>query len=329
MKTTVILLFSIGLGILVTGTAAQERSYTLIERDLEYLVNLWPGDYQNREQVQVEATFSRPEPSAGGIERVHAQIRQVNLESFGDYVLYVEEFRNNDPSDVTRQRLYVLTADEAENAIRIRQHLLPEEARFSGAQKNLDGLGDLEPGDTVTLEGCDLLIRRDGDWLAGSVQLDTCPSDRPGRSSEASYEIRVSADQYWFRDPDFGTPAWHQLERARWFTCMIDFPREEGGAPVVTHHYIKLHDQGGTFAFTHPDGRDMVLTMRNTWSYGMQRESFAIVVQEGDESGRTLVYAWGNPGADRIGMNPGYLRVQCDLDTPEHVRMQHALRPDS
>ena len=110
-----------------------------------------------------------------------------------------------------------------------------------------------------------------------------------------------------------------ELERARWFACMVDFPRESGGQPVVTGHYIKMHDQGGTFPFTHPDGRDMVLTMRNNWSYGMQRETFVIVIQDGDESGPTLVYAWGAPGSDRIGVNPGYLRVQCDLDTPRNV----------
>ncbi len=156
----------------------------------------------------------------------------------------------------------------------------------------------------------------------------------------ADYQVRISEQQYWFRDrsldADTGEPvvqvadfSWHQLERARWFACMIDFPRDSGGPPVVTHHYIRIHDQGGAFPFTHPDGRDMVLTMRNNWSYGMQRETFVIVVQEGDESGPTLVYAWGSPGSDRIGVNPGYLRVQCDMDTPRQVSLQHGLRPDS
>ena len=37
----------------------------------------------------------------------------------------------------------------------------------------------------------------------------------------------------------------------------------------------------------------MVFTFRNNWSYGMQRETLVIVVQEGNESGPTLVYAWG------------------------------------
>ena len=154
------------------------------------------------------------------------------------------------------------------------------------------------------------------------------------------FRFRLSEDAYWFRErvtragngeivsqtADF---TWHQLERARWFVCMIDFPRPTGGPPVVTHHYVRMHDQGGTFAFTHPDGRDMVFTMRHNYSYGMQRETFVIVVQDGDETGPTLVYAWTEAGAEYIGVNPGYLRIQCDPDDARHRRMQEWLRPDS
>ena len=71
------------------------------------------------------------------------------------------------------------------------------------------------------------------------------------------------------------------------------------------------------------------MTLRNNWSYGMQRETLVVVVQEGDESGPTLVYGWTEPGADRIGVNPGWIRLQCDLDTPKMRKFQQWLRPDS
>ena len=122
---------------------------------------------------------------------------------------------------------------------------------------------------------------------------------------------------------------WYNLEKARCFVCMIDFPREEGGRPVITEHYIKIHDQGGKFEFDYRDGRHMVLGMRNTWSFGMQRETFVIFIQAENQEGKTLIYSWGNPGADRIGFNPGWIRVQCDLDTPKNVKLQQELRPDS
>lgn len=330
------------LAILLTPITAftEERSFTLLERELEYLVAIWPGDYDNREQLGFDASVGKKDMDSGGHLRVHSQIRRVEVPALGDYVLYVEEYKNNDPTSIFRQRLYVLSADEEEKAIRLKLMFFKDGKSLLGAHENPSLLKALDSNAVSSLKGCDVFIRRDGDWLAGAMQPKTCVFGEGNKRRYSDYQLRVTSGQYWFRDrilnaatdavmeqvADF---SWHQLEKARWFSCMIDFPRESGGPPVVTHHYAEMHDQGGTFPFTHPDGRDMVLTMRNNWSYGMQRETFVIVVQQGDESGPTLVYAWGNPGADRIGVNPGYLRVQCDLNTPQQVQLQHGLRPDS
>jgi hypothetical protein len=330
------------LAVMLTPTtkAAEERSFTLLERELEYLVAIWPGDYDNREQLTFDASVGKQDMDSGGHLRVHSQISRVDVPALGDYVLYVEEYKHNDPTSIFRQRLYVLSADKAEKAIRLKLMFFKDGKSILGAHNDPTLLAGLDSDAVSALEGCDVFIRRDGDWLVGAMKPKTCVFGEGGKRRYSDYQLRVTPGQYWFRDrilnaatdevmepvADF---SWHQLEAARWFSCMIDFPKQSGGPPVVTHHYVEMHDQGGTFPFTHPDGRDMVFTMRNTWSYGMQRETFVIVVQQGDESGPTLVYAWGNPGADRIGVNPGYLRVQCDLNTPQQVQLQHWLRPDS
>lgn len=319
---------------------AQERSYTLLERELEYLMSFWPGDYDNREQLQFDFNAGKKTVEEGGHVRIHSQIRRVDLPAFGPYVLYVEEYKHNDPEQIFRQRLYELSADESEEAIRLKLHFFRDGKAVLGAHEDPSKLEGLGREDTAVLEGCDVLIRRDGDRLVGAMERKQCVFGEGDERRYSDYQLQLEPGTYWFRDRilSYATDepleqvagfSWHQLERARRFVCMIDFPREPGGRPVVTHHYIHTHDQGGTFAFRHPDGRDMVFTMRNNWSYGMQRETLVIVVQEGDESGPTLVYAWGEPGADRIGVNPGYLRVQCDLDTPENLRLQQGLRPDS
>jgi hypothetical protein len=323
-----------------TTGAADERKFTLLERELEYLVAIWPGDYDNREQLAFDASVGKSDMGSGSHLRVHSQIRRVDMPTLGDYVLYVEEYKHNDPASIFRQRLYVLSADEAEKAIRLKLMFLKDGKSVLGAHADPTRLTGMTSDAVSSLEGCDVFIRREGDWLRGSFKPMTCVFGVGDKRRYSDYQLRVTAGQYWFRDRILNAAtdepmeqgaefSWHQLEQARWFSCMIDFPRKSGGPPVVTHHYIKMHDQGGTFPFTHPDGRDMVLTMRNTWSYGMQRETFVIVVQQGGESGPTLVYAWGNPGADRIGVNPGYLRVQCDANTPQQVQLQHWLRPDS
>ena len=285
---------------LAAPSFAQEREFTLLERELDYLMQIWPGDYDNVEQTSFESAAGEPTVEH---RRVHVAFERIDAPELGEQTLAVTEYWNNDPAITTRREVYAIAADEDVNALRI--------AVYSQ-----------DDGRYARRDNCDMLLRRDGDAFLGATSGDCSAGGTYG-----SYALRIGPEDFWFRES--GESPWYQLEKARWFSCMIDFPREPGGRPVVTHHYIKIHDQGGAFPFVHPDGRPMVLLMRNTWSYGMQRETFFIGVMDETESGPTLVYAWGSPGADRIGVNPGYLRVQCDLDTERHVELQHRLRPDS
>jgi hypothetical protein len=73
----------------------------------------------------------------------------------------------------------------------------------------------------------------------------------------------------------------------------------------------------------------MAISMRNRWSYGMDRETLVIKVHDGGEPGPYLTYGWAEPGADWIGVNAGWIRVQCDRDTARNRQLQDDLRPGS
>lgn len=328
------------LGFSSLSASAQDRRYTLLEREAEYLMEIWPGDYDNREQLQFDFDIGKRTFEEGAHLRVHSQIRRVDLPAFGEYVLYVEEYRDNDPANIFRQRLYEIVPDSEEGAIRVRLHFFKSGEQWLGAHNDPSKLNGLTPDDTIPLDGCDLFLKRDVNSIAGGMKDKTCILGEGDDKRYSEYQVRVSEDAYWFRDRTVSAKtgavvegmadySWHQLERARWFRCMVDFPYEDGGRPINTVDYVRIHDQGGTYPFTYRDGRDMVFTFRNNWSYGMQRETLVIVIQEGDEMGPTLVYAWGEPGSDRIGVNPGWIRLQCDLDTAKMQKFQDWLRPDS
>lgn len=324
-------------------TAAQERRYTLLERELEYLMEVWPGNYDNREQVQHDADIGRPDYESGAHLRVHGQISRVELPAFGPYVLYVEEYKDDDPSSVFRQRLYELSADESESAVRVRLHFFKNGEKYLGAHDDPSILKDLTPDDTETVDGCDIFLRRDSYTLAGGMKQNACAFGEDDERRYSDYQLRIGEYEYGFRDRMVSAATgdtldavagfqWHDLRQARWFMCMIDFPvnPENPSDPrQYTGHYVRIHDQGGTFSFIHPDGRSMTLSMRTRWSYGMQRDSFVIKIHDGGEPDPDLVYHWGQPGDDRIGMNPGWIRVQCDLDTQMNRDLQQRLRPDS
>lgn len=334
-------LLTIGLAALVAAPAtAQEQRYTALDYELEYLMEIWPGDFNNREQAQLDADTGKRDYDSGAHLRVHGQISRVNLPAFGEHVLYVEEYQNDDPNAVFRKRLYVLTADDTEKAIRIKIHFFNDKEKWLGAHAKPSVLDDIKPDDTTTNTACDVLLRRDGVHLTGGIKDSACTTDEGEEELSSEYQIRVGEDSYAFKSRFLSTETgeealaiagfqWHELRRARWFQCMIDFPYETGKPAMYTEHYARVHDQGGIFNFTHPDGRPMTLSMRNRWSYGMQRDSFVIKVHDGGESAPDLVYAWGSPTDDRIGLNPSWIRVQCDLDTPLNRKLQQDLRPDS
>ncbi|MDX2144361.1 MAG: chromophore lyase CpcT/CpeT [Rhodospirillaceae bacterium] len=320
--------------------AEKSENLRFLDLDLNYVMMLWQGDFDNREQLQFDSDVGKRSMDTGGHLRVHSAIRKVDLPQFGKNVLYVEEYKNNDPTAIFRQRIYVLDKDEQEKAIKVTMHFFKDRKKWLGAHHNADVLKGITANDTQVLPGCEVFIRRDVDAFQGGMKTKTCVFGEDGKKRHSDYQVRLSKDAYWFRDRimDFNTDqpleqvadfSWHQLERARMFACMIDFPKTPGKPMMYTDKYIVMHDQGGTYFFDHPDGRKMVLTLRNNWSYGMYRETLVAVIQEGDEGGPTLTYGWAAPDAEWIGVNPGWMRVQCDLDSAKTRKEQQELRSDS
>ncbi len=315
--------------ILLNGaTYAQETGFSPIERELAYLMHIWPGDYDNQEQVSFDER-AQGKSTLNHI-RVHTKVTKIEKPKLGKNVLYIEEYHKNDPLNKQYHWFYSLSADEESTAVRASVYLLKNTAQLKLLSKNPTELAKIRVKDLAHLKGCDFLIRRDAYIHHGIMENGNCMSGK--EKENFNRQIQISKTTFSILHTTGNSEEnthWWKMIRARWFACMVDVPKDTPGRANHTQHYIKIHDQGGTFSFTHPDGRDMTLLMRNTWSYGMQRETFFIGVLEGDVNGPTLVYAWGEPGTDRIGMNPGYIRIQCDLDTKRNVNLQKGLREES
>ncbi|MEM6805574.1 MAG: CpcT/CpeT family chromophore lyase [Bacteroidota bacterium] len=322
----------------IIPTQLKERKFTYLEREIEYLMRIWPGEYDNVEQLDFDKMANSSRDEKIEHKRVHSFIREMDMPQFGNYVIYEESYENDNPEDISNQRLYVLSADEKGEGIRLKVFNLLNPKALLSVQKDLKGIEKLAIEDARLTAGCDMLVWREGMEYRGQSLDKSCLKQVDGESYVMDYQMRIGEGTYAFEDVKYD-PATakylaeksspYLMEKARCFVCMIDFPREKNGRPVETKYYIQIHDQGGKFEFDYSDGRHMVLGMRNTWSFGMQRETFVIFIQEGSQKGPTLIYSWGEPGADRIGFNPGWIRVQCDLDTPRNRELQHYLRPDS
>ncbi len=318
----------------LSTTVEPNRKFSYVERELDYLKYIWEGEYDNVEQLDFDKIQRKDDAKKAVHERVHVSVRPFQNSNFGVGAVYVEEYRNNDPTVITRQVIYQLLPDDKEKAIRVKVFHFIDRMPILSNNRSFGEIVNLTPNSNRLVLGCEMLLRRVGNGFVAKTINKTCIQKN---RTTIDYQFRVSEDNFSFQEityvsnkrlPDDMQTNAYSLEKARCFTCMIDFPNNTNGRPTETKYYIDIYDQGGTFNFDYPDGRNMSFGMRNTWSFGMHRETFVIYIIDINTK-KTLVYSWGEPGADRIGFNPGWIRAQCDLKTPRNVKLQQELRPKS
>lgn len=307
-------------------TIQPNRKFSYPERELDYLLHIWEGEYDNVEQLDFDKIQSKKDLGKNH-KRVHVSVKQFQNSNFGVGAVYIEEYQNNDPLKITRQCIYQLIPDDSIKGIKVNVfHFKNKEATLS-IGKSFDNISELKPDSSNLEKGCPLILQRNGNGFIAKTDHSKCVQNN---IEHIDYQFGITENSFNFlnhSDKVKGLTS-YVTEKARCFTCMIDFPNNSNGRPTITKHYIDIYDQGGEFTFKYPDGRTMLLGMRNTWSFGMHRETFVIYILDKATS-KTLIYSWGNPGADRIGFNPGWIRVQCDLKTPRNVKLQQELRPGS
>jgi hypothetical protein len=334
-----VLLGTVPAAFLPLAAAAQERTPTraaVLERDLADLVAWFAGRFDNDLQVYFDGEMDTPAEARNG--RIHSIFAPVELPAFGAHVFYVEQYSDNDPSSIYRQRIYRFVVDEAKDAIRLEIFApSPEQAaQMRGAYADPSKLAGLTPGAMTAFPGCEVYWRRQENQFIGSMQPDACrvASRRSGRTLLITDDLVLTPDAIWIRDVgrDAATGEWvygnragvhHKLRKARAFTCWTAILRGaahgdsgEGNDSWQFQRGGWLHDQGGELALVtdEPTPRRFRLRLRNVeWPYGSNRPSLTLYVHE-EGNPRALSYAWADEGAQRVGINLRWLQASCTLD---------------
>ena len=317
------------------GTASADAN-AILDRDMRVFLEWFPGVYDNQEQVYFEQRLEVPEDERH--ERIHHTFAPVDLPAFGENVFYVQQYINDDPAQIYRQRIYVFVPDYEENAIRLIIHIPSDAEALVDAHLDNSKLDGLTPEATRTLPGCDVFWKRQANQFVGFMKEGACTymSERSGKRIIIKDDLVLTENEIWIADSAtdedgnwvFGNKAGipHKNIKARRFECWMGV-LERNGEDWTFASGLEIWDQGGTvWVQTDEDEpQEAGIRLRNVvWPTGNNRNSFVLyALRRGEE--RAVSYVWSAPDAERLALNLRWMQASCTY-TPEPA--ENAIRPD-
>ena len=303
-------------------------------RDLQRLVAWFGGEFDNQEQIWFETEGRAATPVAERHERVHAVHRRVSLPTFGKHVFYVEEYLDDDPQKVFRQRL-VTFESARQSGVRMKLWFFKDPGKVRGAQLDPSKLAGITREDVTDIEGCDVFWVLEGDQYVGGMKPRACVFGDAGERRYSQHDLVLSATKYWRVDRIFaleserlvsghsaGVP--HKLVRAKIFSCDVSFYAGNYLAGPNPNDQIAedqiIHSQGGTITIhRRSDDADYTLRLRDKeYPYFEQNPDFMFLsVRKGKEP--FIAYSLHDPEAALIGFNLGWMSVFCERTDPPRL----------
>lgn len=316
----------------VWPATAQTISKGELESHLQMMMEWWPGEYNNHEQIVRQSGGGLGEPVFEPIFRIHSHYVRLDLPALGDNVLYVEEFLNEDPDNISRIRVYSLSVDEAEQAVKVQLYAFKDgHDHMIGARLDPDRLAAIDASELRAFsEPCTVYMRWEGGQFRGGMKRESC-----GQDEWFEYQVVLGPDYNWTRDrlisretgevtwdqTEGANYAWIQMTKARWFICTVNYNLDGDMTKTEFLTEIEVHDQGGATDIAWPDGRTLEFQLHDREFGSPSERKFPLFRVHEKGSTVPIAYAWAVDDADRFGINLGWFYTLCRL------RDQGAPRP--
>jgi len=300
---------------------ADSAEAQILQRDFKKMMKWFPGRYDNQEQVYFNDNLNVPEEERHG--RIHHIFAPVELENFPGTTFYIQQYQNDDPADVYRQRIYSFEPDFEENAIRLTIYIPKDAKAILNAYEDPSKLDGLTPSQFTTYDGCDVFWKAQLDHFHGYMKKGACQveSKRSGKTLIIEDDLQLSESAIWIRDEAtdangnyvYGNKAriHHKNNRARLFNCWVS-PRKNN-EEYAFYNNISLHDQGGRawIDATGEHPRVGLKLRKGGWPVGNNRNSLVLYTYQGDDEDTAVSYAWTSPEEPRIGINLRWIQASC------------------
>jgi hypothetical protein len=275
-------------------------------------VRLWTGVYDISEELVAGA--EEESPLAAVTMRVQINVRRVTLPWMGSHVLYVEEYPFDEPFELRRRVLLSIEPERAaDGSLRVRQY----------TRKATGNPTALTPADVESVAGCDLILKQEGAQFRGGTRGRKCLETDGAEQRWLDYRVVIGDGLFWYRKRRLSLPGDEldeeiagfphvDLEEARLFSCGISWAPSKEKAPRKHIDSVDLHDRGGRARFRTPDGRELDLELHGRdWPLSEGRESLVLTLTDGKADGDTIASSWTSLGAARVGIDIGWLKIDC------------------
>jgi len=307
-----------------------------LQRDLMIISELFPGTYDNNEQVYFNRRLNVPDDVRH--ERVLSEVRRIPNDRFGTHAFFILDYWYE--QDRWHPRIYSLHMDEEENAIRMKLHMFAgfDREPYLNAHNDLSALDSLSLDDLTNLPECDLFWRPVIHGYHAVMKDKACVYEEYGETVYADYQVmlddralwkgdvirRLSDDVQMNSEPEI----LHKQLKARWFTCNMGF---SGEGTSGNFSNIRMHDQGGEYFVPQPTAdkpdRQIGIRLRNVdWDMNNGAEGFTndvfvmYVVERSGGRDRNLTYSWGASEEASVGLNLQWMITSCYIVPTSETR---------
>ena len=305
-------------------------------RDLLILTKWFEGEFDNEEQVWFE---EYPGMLAEGKEahgRVHAMHRRVDLPELGEHVFYIEEYTDNDPTKIFRQRLAIFSTDPAAGGIRMRLGFFRDADAVRGGYHNPSKLSGLTSDDLFFIEevspdsNCDVIWRRRGAQFDGKMVAKACVFGENEQRRYSVHNVTLSKEHYIRADLtrlvsddsiSAGQPEDepHEMRRALPFICNGRFfsnpasTFDDGNTKIQYFKDMRLHSQGGTFTVKRDSDGQMFEVLMRTKKYPFysERPDFIYFSVRKEGAKRSEVFTVSDINSRHMGVTLPGMSAYC------------------
>ena len=326
-----ILILSISCLIGLAGPAKAIDKADVLKRDFNTMISWFEGEFDNMEQVYFDKILNVGD--AEEHDRIHSIFKRVPMPLIGETVFYVEQYSDNDPAKIYRQRLYRFSTNDERQAVALNIYSFKNSLAVRGAHNDDSVLSKLGLADLNAMpEGCTVYWQKRANQFVGTMDRGTCQVASKGSGKTLIFEddLILTEGEIWIQDRAkdtegnyiFGNKAGvaHKLVKQQIFSCWIFVPATKPAGDTVNgvpggqflNNQI-ISDQGGEIwvPLEGKEGEKVGIKMRNVrWPYGNNRNSLVLYAHN-DDSGRAVSYAWTEPDSDRIAVNLRWIQASC------------------